>query len=194
MTFDPEYAKEYLEKLKQGLPERCNWCKRDKRLNKKERLCNSCNDVRLELNTLRKNVEAEQNDRSSERVAPSSRELRVSEYMKEDCIHWGERFESILNSAVDCINLEHYFRDFAERVASDGHMYFKLEYTLDALLTSDQVRVLEYLFWQPSSEEASPDAGRLRTPGSIKRAMASDRRLYLQEIATLEVKSHQELP
>lgn len=155
MPFDPGSGKEYLERLRQSLPKRCAWCKRDKRLNKKEKLCDSCNDVRLELNKLQKQVEAEGKDGSLETLSQLVRELKISEYMKEDCIDWGERFESILDGSVDCINLEHYFRDFAERVASDGHMYHKIEYTLEDLFTSDQVGVLEYLFWQPCSEEAS---------------------------------------
>lgn len=154
MAFNPDYAKEYLERLKRSLPTRCGWCKREKSLNRKQ-LCNSCNGVRLELDKLQKRAETQGKVGSLELLSPLVRELKICEYMKEDCIDWGERFESILDSPFDFIELEHYFRDFAERVASDGHMYIKLENTLEDLLTSDQAQVLAYLFWQPRSEEAS---------------------------------------
>jgi len=152
MPFDPAYAKQRLESLKQSLPQRCTWCKREKPLKKKSRLCDSCDSVRREIDKLQK-----------QGASPLERELKIAEYMKELCIHWGERFEDTLDGVSDCSSLEHYFRDVAAKFAGDWHMHFKKEYMLEDLLTPEQVAVIEYLFWEPLSEDASRNRRRVAT-------------------------------
>jgi hypothetical protein len=140
------YCKRFIDSARNF--DRCEWCGREGRKNRKG-LCRSCNGVRKNLELLEKRT----------REQPShyflNWELRVANQMKRDCMAWGKMLSYILAGPVDALNLEHWLRDVAERVAKDKRIHFGTANMLAGAFGPAQRQVLAYLLWQVFAAEAS---------------------------------------
>jgi hypothetical protein len=142
-------AKEYIEDLCHE--KRCVSCQRARKRNRKV-LCRSCEKIWKDCETLENLVQREPGEA---RDTLSELRLRIAREKKKECISWGDKLRSILHDPVDGGNLEGWLRLAAEQIANDKSMYFAISGFLNGIFTTEQQRVLSYLFWEMFSAHAS---------------------------------------
>ena len=124
---------------------RCHWCGRDKDLNHKI-LCGSCNKCRTNI---------EKRVGLNPRTFTGKWFLRLTQEKKNNCVSWGRMLPGILDGPVSGLNLEHWFRMVAKRIARDEKMYDGIATTLGWAFSAEQRQMLAYMFWRIFGEEAS---------------------------------------
>ncbi|SRR6266481_1902188 len=143
---DEEYAPQFIEDARQA--ERCDWCGRDARRNRK-RFCRHCNEIRRRIEELEKLAQT-----SGKQNFMLDWELRVARAEKEDCIAWGGMVRRIFGQVAP-LDLEHWFCMLAKRIARDRNMHYGTATMLGWTFTPAQRQVLAYMFWEIFGAEAS---------------------------------------